>query len=478
MALHSEFHMPGAFHADGVHPGIFRPPDTSPNSPASSGYLPDRPNQANDEHANPKRKRFHDDFSTRIRDQKTRDGPALDTFGSPAVTKASTYMFAGQLDSPSQAPRFSNDMLEESMFSDSDYRRMLGTKRPRDEIDPNGSIFGLSPLAQQQQQQQQQDGHSNSQSWGALAAIGGVVGRIWQFCTAGTFKGFHAGGGRGYDLRPSVDDVSMLQDESHDNFDQRETAPGQRYPMASGDWPEKNFEETYTESRASTPTAPAPKRRQTAATDDLGKNWVMIKDPNAPGGSRPGTPDARARRTTGTFQPSPRNRNHAPAVTTGRRISTPAARRSIGHRPSLASAPTVTTAERPASSASFASPRSPSPTKTTNATATASFSTPPTHSARRHRNTASFTTTPSHRRSHSGASTAPSRVAKTESFQSSPRLDPEAKKLAARRKREEEFADVRMNAFNKTLQDMIRQGQEALATKVSVEGEEMWEDDD
>lgn len=63
------------------------------------------------------------------------------------------------------------------------------------------------------------------------------------------------------------------------------------------------------------------------------------------------------------------------------------------------------------------------------------------------------------------------------SFEASPRLDPEAKKLAARRKREDDYADVRINAFNKTLQDMIRQGQEALATKVSVEGDGGWEDE-
>lgn len=471
MALHSDFPMPGAFHPDGVHPGIFHPPDTPPTSAASSGYLPSRPNQAADDHANPKRKRFHDDFSTRNRDLKPRDDVTLDPFGSPATKPgAGTYMLAGQLDSPTGGARFSNDMVEESMFSDSDYRRMLGTKRPRDDIDPNESVFGLSTLAQQQQAPQQ--------SWGAFAvtAFGGVVGRIWRFCKVGSFKGFHAGGGRGYDLRPSVEDVSMLENESHNDFDQRQSAPG-RYPQVSSDWPEKNLEETYADSRASTPTAPAPKRRHMAATDDLGKNWVIVNDPNTPS-SQPGTPDARARRTTGSYIPSPRNRNHAPAVTTGRRIGTPASRRSVDPRQSMASTPTVGV-DRPASSASFASPRSPSPTKTTTANASGSFSTPKTHSTRRHRSTASFTAAPTHRRSNSGASTASNRCAKGGTFESSPRLDPEAKKLAARRKRDDDYADVRINAFNKTLQDMIRQGQEALATKVSVEADAgTWEDDD
>ncbi len=76
--------------------------------------------------------------------------------------------------------------------------------------------------------------------------------------------------------------------------------------------------------------------------------------------------------------------------------------------------------------------------------------------------------------SHRGGSNS----SKGDVFQSSPRLDPEAKKLAARRKRDDDYTDVRMNAFNKTLQDMIRQGQEALATKVSIEGEGAWVDED
>ncbi|KAL6851188.1 hypothetical protein ACO1O0_008316 [Amphichorda felina] len=471
MAFHSDFHIPGAFHTDGVHPGIFRPPDTSPASAASSGYLPTRSNQPTDEHANTKRKRFHDDFSTRFREQRHEAGP--DPFGSPPVIRPSpaTYMLAGQLDSPTVGPRFGNDMLEESLFSDSDYRRMLGTKRPRDEIDPNGSLFGLGPLTEPHQ--------TPSRSWGALAvtAFGGVVGRIWQFCTAGSFKGFHAGGGGSYDLQPSVEDVSMLQDESYNDFEKRPSVPG-LYPKASVDWSEGNTGDAYTHSRASTPTAPAPKRRQTAATDDLGKNWVIVKDPEA-SNTRSSTPDIRARRATGTFIPSPRNRNHAPAVTTGRRISTPASRRSTIPRPSMASTPTVG-ADRPTSAASFASPRSPSSTKTSTVTASASFSTPNKgHPARRRRSTASFIATPSHHRSNSGVSAAPNRGASamSGSFEASPRLDPEAKKLAARRKREDDYADVRINAFNKTLQDMIRQGQEALATKVSVEGDGGWEDE-
>jgi hypothetical protein len=94
-----------------------------------------------------------------------------------------------------------------------------------------------------------------------------------------------------------------------------------------------------------------------------------------------------------------------------------------------------------------------------------------------------------HRRTNSAASTASSRTlmpdgagasAPTGSapVDASPRLDPEAKHLAAKRAMEERNADLRMRALNKQLQDMIRQGKEALGTTIVIDstgGE--WEDE-
>lgn len=51
----------------------------------------------------------------------------------------------------------------------------------------------------------------------------------------------------------------------------------------------------------------------------------------------------------------------------------------------------------------------------------------------------------------------------------SPRLDAEAKQLAARRRAAERHADAKIDAFTFRLQEMIRQGREALGTKVDVE---------
>lgn len=457
MAFHSEFHMPGAFHEGGVHPGIFRAPHDGPPSASSSGYLPSRP--TNDDYATPKRKRFNHDVSG----------------GRP---EGKSYTIAGRIDTPNGMISKEDDTMGDSMLSDGDYRKMLGTKRPRggDVLESTeGATFNI-PLSQQSQQQQ-----TSSQGWGSFAVS--VVGKIWQFCRPGSFRGFHAGAGQGYDLQPSVDDVSMLQDDI--DHDPRQI-PG-RYPGA--EWSEKE-NDVYINSRASTPTGPAVKRRQTTAPkDDLGKNWVMVNDAGVTN-SRAGTPEA-SRRASHVL--SPRNRNSTPSVTTGRRISTPASRR-MAQRQSMAATPTATRdQERPQSSASFASQRSPSPSPTKISTPQPQpvFSTPKTtNSARRHRASNSIAATPTHRRTHSNATPSHRRTTsnasmasgnrgsqKHDSFESSPRLNDEARRLAAKRKKADEYADYRVTGLNHTVMDLIRQGQEALATKVDVEGNG-WEDDD
>lgn len=57
----------------------------------------------------------------------------------------------------------------------------------------------------------------------------------------------------------------------------------------------------------------------------------------------------------------------------------------------------------------------------------------------------------------------------SEVSENSPRLDKQARKLAARRTQEERQTDSRINDFNSRLQEMIRQGKEALGTTIEVD---------
>ncbi|KAF4123055.1 hypothetical protein GMORB2_6603 [Geosmithia morbida] len=391
MALSSEFHMPGAFHADSVSFFNSRRPDSPSRPPSPSSHLPAQPSY---DHGSFKRKRR----------QSTAE------YASTTPPYARPYVLAGQLDTSAADGGPGSDTMGESV--------------------------------------------------------------------AGSFTGFHAtGGGRGYDIQPSVESMSTQPQQLDGNchHQSRTSIPG-RFP----DWSERfhhREDEMYSSSRESTP-APAPKRRQTTA-DELGRNWVMVHDTTAI--SRSGTPEPP--------RPPTRNRNHGPSVTTGRRLSTPGGgaamhiRRPGTGRLSLATTPAST----PASSASFASARSASPIIKT------SHAPPPLpHTPRRqHHHRASLGGSGGgRRRSNSTAPTPASlsasalgRVGKEVGggeAKSSPRLDEEVRKLAARRRREAQNADVRMNAFSKTIQDMIRQGQEALATTVEVQGDDgdgKWEDE-
>ncbi|KAI9152103.1 hypothetical protein HJFPF1_09326 [Paramyrothecium foliicola] len=480
MTFSTPFHVPGAYHVEGVHPGLFRPPVSVPSP--SSDYIPAV-------ESFPKRKRNHEDISRRHALDATDAYTYADSyFNTPAAAAPShrSYVLAGQLDTPSGAPS-EHGILGESGYSDSDYRRVLGSKRPRGDamdVDEPGptQLFNLPPQPRP------------AQTWGsvAFATLGGVVGRVWDFCRSSAFKGFSAGGGKGFDANavPTSELFDSMIAEKHGGGYHR--AQTNRYPTVDTFVASRAEEETYDDdSRASTPTKPAPKRRQTDQSDDLGRNWVMVNEPSR---------TEKAPRRPPLQQPSPRNRNQAPSVTTGRRKSTPAGRlASTAGQPSRRptsrlsqanSTPTINP-PRPASSASYASPRSPSPSKIPRlATPTQTQSpTTPASSSRRRTTLVPNLTSPgsfSHRRTQSAASAASARTSFHEATENrarvdaSPRLDPEAKQLAARRKMEERDADVRMAAFNKRLQDMIRQGKEALGTTIEIDsaGGGGWEDED
>ncbi|KAJ6788758.1 hypothetical protein PWT90_03309 [Aphanocladium album] len=504
--------MPGAFHNDiGVattsQPLLFRPPVSSA-SPSGSAFLD----------ATPKRKRVRGGTPA-----ATDDAPAsASLFGAAAVpqhTPVKAYALAGTLDTPGNAD---SEVLGESMYSDSNYRTALGSKRSRSDDDDASSGAPTSLFHHDQPD-------SPSQGWGtaAISVVGGVVGRVWEFCKAGAFKGFYAGGGRGFAMTetgdmvesdgplPPADDYSYSYHYHYDDYEHR--VPG-HFPTSQPEYsyratvddaallpsptpvaPDEQDENQRYRAASPAPSIPAAKRRQTTHADDLGRNWVLVND----GAQQHGRSFAAAtpRKLSGAYRASPRNRNYTPSVTTGRRISTtPNSRASMPSAARLSYRPETPSEHeqqlRPPSSASFASPRSSSPTKFAASTAgantsyyttasTASTASPSqTHSysnsqsrggdrsggGHRRRRSGNIANTSAHRRANSTASAASSRGDSNEGFNdNSPRLDAEAKHLAARRKMEERDADVRISAFNKRLQDMIRQGKEALGTTIEID---------
>lgn len=544
----SYFSMPGAFHSEGVHPGLIRPPASpagTANSPifASAILTPASPSTPS---ALPRpkfrRRRPTGDFAA-VHNSTTPTKQDADTRRSlPAASHnhasstARSYVLAGDLATPGAAggPGMINGsvgaaeqgIMGESMFSDSDYRTVLGSKRRRDDIEPDHTA---PPTLYTLPSEPSQKGPG----WGSFAfnTLGGVVGKVWDFCWGGSFKGFHAGDGRGYDApdfggqRNAASPNRGLPGawgQEDDGSDTELTQSSQRYSaLENNNQQAEDYDPSASYSRASTPTRQSAKRRHTDKTDDLGRNWVVINqnDPakrgtpaqSRPSAARPGsstrprvvgaTPTSR-RVTSVSMSRTPNQTGHYTPV------SRSAARRSSsrGGRHSVAG----NAWERPpaASTASFASPRS-SPAGTpreqtfhdslasgsparrrTGANTAASESQPQRPGHRRTNSNASAATT---RSPHAEDTTAIRRQSSRQAFnvgekpgdsakKQSPRLDEEARRLASKRRHEERAADIRMTALNRQLQDMIRQGKEALGTTVDIEMDgakgSSWEDDE
>ncbi|KAI0478133.1 hypothetical protein F4859DRAFT_48191 [Xylaria cf. heliscus] len=463
----------------GVHPGLFRPP-ASP-SVASSMYLGRSTASLQSEIPTPistaKRKRIGARESTPIHDwPMTGDGnyhpdhiiDGRSDFDLYANGREKRYVLAGQIETPNGAIQKDPGRMEDSVYSDVDYRRALGSKRSRDDVDSPAS----RPMTVD----------SNNQApagWSsfAISTIGDVVGRVWEFCKTGAFRGFYAGGGRGYDVS---EELQQQQPSADSHWDQ---------PLS----PLISFQPQYDDSpfhEADTPEStppPAPKRRQISygtPTDELRKNWVMIDEP-----------------ANVSRQPSLASR--VPAYRTVQRTTAPSLTRRISKPVSRLNAPSFSrhfpTPARPArpspapvsslEPASFASTRSPTSSPGMKAQSRIPIpsrpQSPSPFGASHFTQQSSQVLSPipfakhSHRRTQSSVSTAspsPIKMKKRESLHemhdNSPRLDAKARSLAAKRMKDEMETDLRINDFNARLRDMIRQGKEALGTTYEVEGDD------
>ncbi|RYP53573.1 hypothetical protein DL768_001437 [Monosporascus sp. mg162] len=429
------------------------------------------------------------------------------------------YVLAGQINTPNgEAQKELGDVMQDSVYSDADYRRALGSKRPHPELDTPSSRNSTDSMFQGQ--------NLRCPGWSAFAikTLGGVVGKVWEFCKAGAFRGFYAGGGKGYAIQqPRSDQTSKPAGQVWCNEHDVPTLPS--YPASTG-LPESDYSPYHYEREApeaTTPPPPAAKRRQISdgtPGDELRKNWVVINEPVSK--NHPSTLISRA--PSSAFTP-----RRVPAAP--RRIDKPINRpdppRFGRHHPSRASY--AGAASAPRQPASYASPRpssflapahrSPSriPVPTSGSSTNSRPQTPVTGAYGEPSRIPSLSPSPtkapsqahgsssSNRRRTPGgaspasvasASAAPSRMMSSPSVvrkqqrdpaaleidEISPRLDREAKRLAARRLQVERETDLRINDFNARLREMIRQGREALGTSVEVDlldggDEDIWEDD-
>ena len=346
---------------------------------------------------------------------------------SPSPLVSSRYRLAGGLDTPTASRTALNDAYD--WRAEQDYRPSRHQRQHSRR--PEGYLPQTPAALSRERNGGKRGAPSPSQGW--VPAALDLAGRVINFCLTGVFKGFHAGGGMGYDMYEST--PPTLVGASRTNVDQKEDVFSSNYrrPSRPGG---------FVDDAISTPRFNARNESTPLGQEDPGggsslkNNWVMVE---------------KANRDT-----SPTRVHKAPAASTATR-SPSAPRGSISARPILN--PT-----RPSyagsgnldnyRSASYASPRKP---------ATA-VSRPGTSGSSHRRTTSSFASPRSPRKSE---------IRQSLSNPTSPEVQQYEKKM----RRQEKVQDKSMQRLNQQLQDMIREGKQALGTRIDVEDDVGMEDE-
>ncbi|KAL2061504.1 hypothetical protein VTL71DRAFT_6881 [Oculimacula yallundae] len=475
--------MPGAFNfhtasrdtapprLSGAKSHIFQPPRT-PSASASSSLILTRSTTSmmsissvgdRREKLGP-RKRTHEDYHKGNGLETPRNGYVDSedwtgmgdtdrrTPGSPKPFVNTRYQLAGGMDTPGLASQHTE---MQNQYGDEGYRKSLAdTRRPStrdlwgDQGDP-GDYFGRECNGRGRYSSNPGSGLSpRGDGWSktAIQVAGAVVGKAWEFCKSGAavFRGFQAGGGTRYQISPSetYEPVEKNMWEEKEEFRDRGSTP------LPGQYPTEELEyiPDYMDRPTPDHTPPRPaKRRQISANqesavsaqEELATNWVVV-----PPTSTPSKPQPRISRFSQPTASSSSRRSiaptHRPASRAG--FNTPLSRRpglsTQTSRISHAGSPAL----NPSQGASYASPRSPANSGSKIPRATGSPL-----------------------RSSYGASSSQT--------QESPAAK-EAKRWATLKKREEREQDESIRRLDAQLKAMIREGKEALGTKIEVDIED------
>ncbi|MCJ1252081.1 hypothetical protein MMC30_009319 [Trapelia coarctata] len=346
---------------------------------------------------------------------------------SPASFVNTRYRLAGGLDTPSRVAASGCEDPQDA----SDFISRRGDRTDYT-VSPPEDYFGRMPAALEREgngRSRANPPQTQSEGWGqaVAAVVAGVAGKVWEFCTAGAFRGFQAGGTQGQVLGATLSssyntrnvESSIWQDISPSASNILDSTPKQPSTSVPGGYPDAD-------------SSPSPDRTPSRAGKrpryDASSSWVMV--PSNITASRETSPSRISSRKLPSLASTPSARRPASSAGLCRPILPVS-------RPSLTQIPS----NRPASSASTRSPL-PSPRRAS------------------HRRTSSYTTN-----------------AITEEFvlggaPESP-MSAEAQRLAAKVRKREKEEDRALKGFNDRLKAMIKEGKQALGTKFEIEMDDL-----
>ncbi len=348
-----------------------------------------------------------------------------DTLSPPPLANTN-YRIAGGLDTPTALDVHREEDADRYAFETdcrpNRYTHMQKQEKPSAQTD---SYFPQTPASIESthgngKRRLSRSPNQNGWSKTVWALTGGIAGKVINFCWNNTFKGFHAGGGNGYNFdlgTPGVSSSSIWTgagskgDVFQDSYSAGSRNHGDKTPIPGGFPEDRDFPSSFSAGRTT--------------SFERRNDWVIVDDPNQDRDASPVRKKSRA--STASLQ--------------ARQPSRQASSQKLS-RPRLASR----------TSASYASPRSLS----------VSVSSKPQHQ----RPVSTFDGNANASRPTSRASMASPRRQSSQVNVSQP--SPEVRKFEQKMRRKEAKQDHTMNRFNAQLQAMILEGQQALGSKVEV----------
>lgn len=338
------------------------------------------------------------------------------------------YTLQGGFDTPGLMVSGADDRFSRDV--DMEFRRRV---RDPDYMDRGSAGHAMisGPLARERngvaRMPSSPNGNQNQPGWASFALS--LVGKVFTFGSS-VIQGFYAGGGKGYDLQ---------QQSLSDSWTQSHHRGGQT--PVPGSWQDDDigdFEQDNPPSPSIHPARPPNKRRQTDKDA-----WVMV-----------GTPD--------TTELSPKRKPSSASIPRSNLAMRPPASRASSRR-SLAPV-----SRRTSSYNGSPALQHQHPAHSTDSGHTRRASIAPTRSP----NNTTTRPSPHHRpsSSHRPSLTHSSRPSLDGRPGSAAGLSPEAEKYIKRQARQEKAADKAIGSMNRQLKDLIAQAQQALGTRVEVDG--------
>ncbi|OCL03117.1 hypothetical protein AOQ84DRAFT_303434 [Glonium stellatum] len=179
---------------------------------------------------------------------------------SPPPLASTKYLLSGGTETP---PTFANALRDDDEYNDLEYRRGIWTA-------PTSPALGSvkSAMNAEERLESSQNGTNPWVLSQLLNLVGGVAGKMWQFCRV-PFQGFHAGGGQGYniDTQGKITDSSLWED-----IDPNPMKIFESHTPLPGRFPEENFGVRSIASIASAEDTPVRSSKRLCTHD----GWVMV----------------------------------------------------------------------------------------------------------------------------------------------------------------------------------------------------------